>query len=403
MRTIHRQQLADLQGASRLAFDATLGITGLVESMHHTIQLRPGPLGEARGAGQTRGITGFVYRCVRGATGLIGAGLDAALTPVVSLLPEGVPSPERDAAVSALNGVYGDHLARTGNPLAIDMNLRYQGRRLDLAEPCALHEDGHRRGDKPRLLLMVHGLCLNERHWLRDGHDHGAALADELGFVPLYLHYNSGLPVAANGRALAALLERLFADWPGAVPELAIVGHSMGGLVARSACHHARKARHAWPGRLRDCVFLGTPHHGAPLERAGHRLDQVMDLSPYVAPFTRLGKARSAGITDLRHGNITAKPGQCVPLPGRVRCHVAAATLCAKRGPLADRLLGDGLVPLNSALGVHTDPARELAIPRGRRWIGYGLSHLDLLSDAGVYAQLAEWLRGRTPAVTIQA
>lgn len=403
MSTIHRQQLADLQGASRLAFDATLGITGLVETMHHTIQLRPGPVGQAPDAGRTRGITGFVYRCVRGTTGLIGAGLDAALTPIVALLPEGVSSPERDAAVSALNGVYGDHLARTGNPLAIDMNLRYQGRRLDLADPGALHEDVQRRGDKPRLLLMVHGLCLNERHWLRDGHDHGAALADELGVVPLYLHYNSGLPVAANGRALASLLERLFAGWPGAAPQLAIIGHSMGGLVARSACRHAQKARHAWPARLRDCVFLGTPHHGAPLERAGHRLDQVMGLSPYVAPFTRLGRARSAGITDLRHGSITAKPGQCVPLPERVRCHVAAATLCAKRGPLADRLLGDGLVPLNSALGVHADPARELAIPRSRRWIGYGLGHLDLLSDAGVYAQLAGWLRGRTPASNIGA
>jgi pimeloyl-ACP methyl ester carboxylesterase len=397
MSPVRRQHLADLRGASRLAFDAAIGITSLVETVHHTIQLRPGPVGQAPGAGRTRGITGFVYRCVRATARVIGTGLDVALTPIVGLLPPGESSPERDTAVSALNGVYGDHLARTGNPLAIDMSLRYQDRPLELVEPGTLHEAVRRRGRGARLLLMVHGLCLNERHWQRNGHDHGAVLAAELGFVPLYLRYNTGLPVAANGRALAALLEQLYANWPGDPPRLAIVGHSMGGLVARSACQQAQRARHAWPDRLQDCVFLGTPHHGAPLERAGHRLDQVMDLSPYVAPFTRLGKARSAGITDLRHGNVSARAGRPVPLPARVRCYAAAATLCARRGPLADRLLGDGLVPLNSALGVHTDPSRELLIPKRRQWIGYGLGHMDLLSDAGVHAQLRAWLRGPTP------
>ena len=389
MAPVHRRHLADLQGASRLAVDATLGITGLVETMHHTIQLRPGPVGRAPGAGRTRGITGFVYRCVRGTTKVVGTGLDLALAPIASLLPEGGTSPERDAAVAILNGVYGDYLARTRNPLAIEMSLRHRDRPLD---PAVLHEDLRRHGRGARVLLMVHGLCLNERHWRREGHDHGAALADELGFVPVYVRYNTGLPVAENGRALAALLERLFADWPGESPELAIIGHSMGGLVTRSACHHAHKARHAWLGQLRQGVFLGTPHHGAPLERAGHWLDRAMDLSPYVAPFTRLGKARSAGITDLRHGAVTRKPREFVPLPERVRFHAAAATVCARRGALADRLLGDGLVPLDSALGRHEDPSRRLVIPPGRQWVGYGLGHLDLLSHPDVYARLREWL-----------
>jgi pimeloyl-ACP methyl ester carboxylesterase len=393
MSTVHRQHLADLQGASRLAIDAVLGVTGLVETMHHTIQLRPGPVGEAADAGRTRGITGFVYRCVRGTTRVIGTGLDTAFSPLVGLLPPGESSPERDAAVSALNGIYGDHLARTGNPLAIGMELRYQGQLLD--EPGALHEAVRRQGAASRLLLLVHGLCLNERHWQRNGHDHGAALSAEAGFVPLYLRYNSGLPIATNGQALSAMLQRLFATWPGKPPRLAIVGHSMGGLVVRSACHHAQESGHSWAGRLQDCVFLGTPHHGAPLERAGHRLDQVMDLSPYVAPFTRLGKARSAGITDLRHGRVAAREGVFVPLPGRIRFYSAAATLCARRGTLANRLLGDGLVPLNSALGVHRDARRELDIPKQRQWIGYGLGHMDLLSDAGVHAQLQGWLRPR--------
>jgi hypothetical protein len=392
MATVHRQHLADLRGASRLAVDATLGITDLVESMHHTIQLRPGPVGRAHGAGRTRGVTGFVYRCVRGTTRVVGTGLDAALKPIATLLPEGGTSPERDAAVAILNGVYGDYLARTANPLAIAMSLRHRDQPLDPDAPGALHEDLRQRGGDARVLLMVHGLCLNERHWRREGHDHGAALADELGFVPVYVRYNTGMPVAENGRALAVLLERLFADWPGEAPELAIIGHSMGGLVTRSACYHAHKARHAWLGQLRQGVFLGTPHHGAPLERAGHWLDRAMDLSPYVAPFTRLGKARGAGITDLRHGAVTRQSREFVPLPARVRFHVAAATLCARRGALADRLLGDGLVPLDSALGRHEDPSRKLAIPQGRQWVGYGLGHLDLLNHPGLYAQLRDWL-----------
>jgi hypothetical protein len=360
--------------------------------MHHTIQLRPGPVGKAPGAGRTRGITGFVYRCVRGTTRLIGAGLDTVLTPIVPLLPDGESSPQRDAAVAALNGVYGDHLVRTSNPLQIGMSLRYRGQPLDPGQPAALHDDLHHDS---RLLLMVHGLCLNERHWLRDGHDHGAALAVDRGFQPVYLRYNTGLSVAANGRALTALLERLFADWSGEAPELAIIGHSMGGLVARSACHYARRAGHAWPRRLKDCVFLGTPHHGAPLERAGYWLDYVMDLSPYAAPFTRLGKARSAGIADLRHGSVASKPRQFVPLPSRVRFHTMAATLGAERGTLRDHLLGDGLVPLKSALGQHADASRTLAIPRTRQWTGYGMSHLDLLNHPEVYAQLREWLAPR--------
>jgi hypothetical protein len=388
MDTVHRRHLADLHGVSRLAVDATLGVTNLVEAMHHTIQLRPGPVGRNRG-GRTRGITGFVYRCVRGTTRLVGTGLDAALMPIVPLLPEGESSAERDAVVAALNGVYGDYLARTRNPLAIGMTLRHRGRALD---PAALHQDARLRGDRPRLLLMVHGLCLNERHWLREGHDHGAALADDLDFVTIYARYNSGLPVATNGRLLAALLERLFAGWPGEPPELAIIGHSMGGLVMRSACHHARRNRHAWLGRLQQGVFLGTPHHGAPLERAGHWLDKAMDLSPYVAPFTRLGRARSAGITDLRHGAVTRRAGEFVPLPPRVRFHAVAATLCSRRANLADRLVGDGLVPVGSALGRHPDPSRTLAIPRGRQWIGYGLGHLGLLGHPEVYARLREWL-----------
>ncbi len=382
MGIINRGRLSDLRGVVGLAVDATLGITDLVEKMHHTIQMGHPPLGASR-AGKTGGLTGFVYRSIRGTTRLLGQGLDAGLAPVTRLLPEEETSSTiRDGFVSAVNGVYGDHLVQTDNPLAIKMSLRQAGQALDFEQ---LASTG-------KVLLMVHGLCLNEGHWTRDDHNHGEALAADLGYTPIYLRYNTGLPIADNGRALAGMLESLLRDWPQPVKELVILGHSMGGLLARSACHHGRLAGHAWLQHLCKLVSIGTPHHGAPLERGGNWLDYAMDLSPYAAPFTRIARKRSAGITDLRYGSITDEAGEFVPLPTTVDCYAMAATLGKKQGRMADRLIGDGLVPLDSALGRHKDPARTLAIPKNHQWTGFETGHRDLLACPKVYAQLRSWL-----------
>jgi pimeloyl-ACP methyl ester carboxylesterase len=377
----------DLRGAARLAVDATIGITDLVEKMHHTIQLGHLPLGASR-ADVTGGLTGLIYRSIRGTTRAVGRGLDMGLAPVAAILPEGKSTAARDAWVSALNGVYGDHLVRTENPLAIDMTFRHDGARVDPQRP-----DDTLAGTTGRLLVIVHGLCLNDQHWTREGDNRIEAVAAEHGYTPVYLRYNSGRSIATNGREFAGLLETLLCHWPQPVTEVAIVGHSMGGLVARSAVHHGRAARHEWPASLRRLVFLGTPHHGAPLERGGHRLDYVMELSPYVAPFARLGKSRSAGITDLRYGAITDDEQDFVPLPQDVECYALAATLGKRRGRVAERLVGDGLVPLDSALGRHKDVTRTHALPEDRQWVGYEMGHLELLGRPEVYAQLRKWLK----------
>jgi len=386
-----RTHLSDLRGAARMAFDATMGVTRIVENMHRTVQLAPGPLGKAP-ADRPGGITGLVYRSILGSMRLIGKGVDMALAPAEGLLPEGEPSLVRDAFVSALNGVYGDYLARTENSLAMKMSLWSRGLQIDPADPAKALAARGENLSSGKLLVLVHGLCLNDRQWLRKGHDHGAALAADLGYVPLYLRYNSGLHIESNGAALADMLEALVSNRAFAVRELVIVGHSMGGLVARSACHHASLAGHGWGKRLKKLVFLGTPHHGAPLERGGHRLDYLLELSPYSTPFTRIGKSRSAGITDLRHGSITRMGAADVPLPRGVKCFAAAATLGGRRGAIGERLLGDGLVPLESALGRHSNPQRNLAIPTQRQWIGYQMGHLELLDRPEVYAQLRAWL-----------
>jgi hypothetical protein len=370
--------LSDLQGLARLATEATTGVTDLVEAVHREIAR---PLGMRK-----RGIAGLVYGGVRGVTRLAGGGAEALLAPWVSRLDEGESSPRREALLAALNGVLGDHLAASANPLAIPMSLR-----------------GPRRGRK--IVVLAHGLCMNDLQWSRRGHDHGAALARDLGYTPVYLRYNSGLHVSINGRAFAGELETLIDRWPEPVEELAIVAHSMGGLIARSACWYGASAGHAWTGHLRNLVFLGTPHQGAPLERGGNWVDVLLAAAPYAAPFARLGKIRSAGITDLRHGNLldedwqgrdrferTRDDRRAVPLPEGVRCHAVAATTGERPGDLNDRLLGDGLVPLSSALGRHEDPNLSLPFPDSRQWVGTGLNHLDLLDRAEVYERIRTWM-----------
>ncbi len=377
----------DLLGASRLAVSATLGLTSLVENLHHNILRAPAPLG-AHSTQPTRGITGLVYRSVRGVTRLVGGSLELMLGQLITLLGPDQPlaSAEREAVLAALNGVLGDHLAATANPLATQMHLRP-------ATPAT-----------GRVLLMVHGLCMNAGQWQRNGHDHGAALGAEFGLTPLYLQYNSGLHISANGLLLADQLRALDAAQP--LTELVILGHSMGGLVARSACQQAQARGDRWPQRLSKLVCLGSPHHGAPLERGGHWIDVILGASPYSKAFARLGQLRSAGITDLRHGNLldadwigsdrfahardTRTP---VPLPAGVACFALAGSLGRDPGALREKLLGDGLVPLASALGHHRQPARNLGFAPERQFIAQGVDHLGLLDNAAVHAQLRTWLR----------
>lgn len=388
------------RGWGRLAFDATLGLTAVVEGMHRNISRGPW-IRDAAAKGRTRGITGFVYGSIRGVTRLAARGFDAALTQLAPPPRSELDCAKSEGLVAALNGVVGDHLAATNNPLAIRMQLRHGGRPLILDRrrvSAAIPQAGR------KVVVLVHGLCVSPLRWSRLGHDHGEALARDLGYTPVYLHYNSGQHVSTNGRMLSEVLEQLLREWPVPLDELAILGHSMGGLVARSACHHASAAGLEWTRRLRALVFLGTPHHGAPLERGGSWVDFALGVSPYTAPLAMLGQIRSAGITDLRHGSLVDEdwetgerfgPSQRrprpIPLPEHVSCYAIAATT-SRRCDLAGRVVGDGLVTTDSALGRHADPARALAFAKSRQWIARGMNHFDLLSHRAVYWRIRRWL-----------
>ncbi len=399
VRTAPKSATAQLRGGNKIIIDAISGVTDIVEAMHRTVSGLTPILGQAP-AGPTGGVTGMVYKSVRGVTKAVGAGLDLALNQLTPYLNGPAEFPQHEAMSAALNGVFGDYLAATNNPLAISMQLRQHGKPWQV--------EGAISG---KLLVLVHGLCMNDLQWNYEradhsaSHDHGAALARDLSYSSIYLHYNSGRQVSTNGKEFAHVLENLIQTWPVPITELVIIGHSMGGLIARSACEVAKAEKLGWLRKLNKLIFLGTPHHGAPLERAGNWLDILLDVSPYSAPFARLGKVRSAGIKDLRHGTILEaddKRSAAAPakdanagLPKGVKCYAIAATKQEKKqtkAGAASRLSGDGLVPVNSALGVHQEQSRSLAIPKSHQHISYGSDHFDLLSSADVYDQIYRWL-----------
>lgn len=400
-----RNDLETLRGSSALAIQGVKAITDLVEEIHGAIVSLARPLaGKHAKPKTTRGITGLVYKSVRGITGAVGWGLDRglaaaqrpavakALAPAIKHLSARLKlksaEPYRETVRAAANGVLGDTLATTNNPLAIQMQFRQQGQALQ-----TLPQSG-------KILILAHGLCMNDLQWLRDGHDHGAMLAKAFRFEAIYLHYNTGRRIHENGADFSALLEATLVSWPVPIEELVIVGHSMGGLVARSACHHAIQSQQAWVKHLTKLITLGSPHAGSPLERAGRGVDLVLGVSPYTAPFARLGLVRSAGIQDLRHGAVT--PSAELPIwPKHAKLYMLA---CTKQKPAEQRrdlsepvkrLIGDGLVPVKSALAQEEKPSLGLPmkIPASRQALVYETDHFQMLSSQEVAGHLIRWLK----------
>lgn len=379
--TRRRSHVDDLRGATRLAAEATLGVAEVVQAMQVTIGGGPALLG-APLAGAVRLVTTPVHAGIRAVTSLVASTLDGALAALAPLVGDGAPGPAREAVLAALNGVLGDYLHATGNPLALGLHLH-------VSEPHGA-----------RLLVLVHGLSMSHHQWNRNGHNHGTALAAELGYTPVFVAYNSGRHISDSGEALATALEELVAGWPVPVEEIVLVGFSMGGLVARSAVHAAEQAAQGWRTRVRRMVTLGSPHHGSHLERGGNWAEVMLGISRYSAPIARLGRLRSAGITDLRWGNVIEAhwrdrdrfelgldPRTPVPLPAGV----ATLAIAGSASPAgSDALAGDGLVPVASALGRHARPELQLAFDETR--VVYATKHLDLLASPDVLAALRAWL-----------
>ncbi len=354
------------------------------------------------------GVSALSYGTARlGARGLPAAAgaLSAELAPPSADTARRTPGVH--VALNALNGFWGDRLAQEHESLAAQMSLRTHGGQLRRV-PANLAYDaaGSATG---RLVLFVHGLCESDRAWWLGSRrrygdpdvTYGSRLRDEAAWTPLYLSYNSGLRVSDNGEQLALLLDSLVAEWPVPVSQLALVGHSMGGLVVRSAAHHADESALPWRAVLRHVVTLGAPHTGAPLERFANWGTHVLSRLPETRPFATWFNRRSVGIKDLRYGAVLradwedADPDEllvdrCSPavlLPG-VAYSAVSATLSRRPD---GRLAHDLLVQHASAHGIH--PTRRVAFDGENLFHLGGSHHFDLLNDATVYAQLSRWLR----------
>lgn len=311
----------------------------------------------------------------------------------------------RDDALSVLDALFGDKLAEAGSPLAIPMSLRTAQGELDLDAPLATALPEAR----PHLAVLVHGLMCNERFWFAGaGDSFGERLADDVAVTPVYVRYNSGRHISENGRELAAVLGRLHAAWPVPLESISLIGHSMGGLVCRSATHYARIEREAWLERLERLFLLGVPSRGAPLEQLVNVA--AFTLRTVINPWTKLIgwslNQRSAGIKDLRHGYLVDEEWRGrnvdlpslgrrhpVPLAAGVRHYVAAGTLATDTGHPLGRIFGDALVTPWSARDDHSDEARAPGPEAAERHVRVfpGLGHLALGHDDEVYGQLRAW------------
>jgi hypothetical protein len=317
--------------------------------------------------------------------------------------------PRGDVVVGALNGAWGDHLLRWGNGLALTMTIRAGGRDVP-PTPEALRPAFADAG--PDVVVFVHGLCETERAWWlhADQHygdrasTHGSRIADLTGATAVYLRYNTGLHISDNGEQLAGLLDALVSSWPVEVRSLTLVGHSMGGLVTRSACCHGIEECHDWVGLVRRMIYLGSPHLGAPLEIAATAAGVALRKLPETTPLANALASRSVGIKDLRYGDIRPgdwadirdpdawrqEPADCAPLLESAEHFYIGATLTRDQDHVVARMIGDALVTFPSASG--SGPRRQLAldVDRGRH-LG-GLHHFDLLNHPRVWAVLRSWL-----------
>ncbi len=396
MKNSPKNAASDLQGTAKLTVDAVKGVTNIVESLHSTIASFTGIIGDPKK--NAKGISGMVYRNIRKITDAFGDGIDVMLGKLSDTIGDKQSFRSREAIIAATNGVIGDYLHKHDNPLAIQMNLRRDGQALSKDEIAELIEQAN-----GKVIILIHGLCMNDLQWQRNNHDHGQALAEESGYTCLYLHYNTGKHVSENGKELALLLEQF------AKPDLSfsILAHSMGGLLARSACYYAQRAHQKWLKHCDKIIFLGTPHHGALLEKGGNWLNTMLKVSPYTEPFTKITNIRSCGITDLRHGNIIDEDWNqhgrfehnkdkrtYVPLPDNIKFYAIASTTSDKEDSLfAAHVVGDGLVTVDSALGIHKD--FDLKIPEENKWLGRDIGHIELLENDEVYQVIKKWFEDK--------
>ena len=298
--------------------------------------------------------------------------------------------------IATLNGMIGDRLAAEGSSLAIEMGLRANGTDVPCS-PEGIAE--HHPHPTDAIVVFLHGLMESDEVWNRRSRpkrvdrttapSYGARLASEEGWSPVYVRVNTGLPITESGVALSSLLSRLVDAWPTEVRRIALVGHSMGGLIARAACAVHTDSEGDWKPLVSDIVCLGTPHLGSPVERTIERGVKLANKVPELRPLARIFEHRSAGVLDLHDGS----PEDVAQVP-QARYHLVAATLTRSPRHPAATTVGDLLVPYDSAVGRARNG--DLLFPHADVLHVPKADHFDILNHDDVYGRLRGWLAHTT-------
>lgn len=392
------------EGLAQLATMGVVEVTDIVEAIHREIILRPlGRFNKGSVSKWQRGLTGRIYDAVRKVALLVGNNLALALRLYKNVInqKDARPLPESfKQLINVLNGVMGDHLVNHNNPLAIPMTLY---------DSASYPRSGELQNKEisGRVIILCHGLCMSHLSWQPTAHNSlGTRISRGLPeSTILYLDYNTGRRISLSGRNFSKVLQELIDNNP-SISQIDLVGHSMGGLVARSALFYGKQQGFDWVKRVGNLITLGSPHHGASLERIGYFVQDMIAKLPFAGSLAKLGDLRSTGIIDLRHGSIrdddwNSLEGRSVlpqefhyptRLPLHVNTYFIAATLVeAHYDSKATSLLGDGLVTIESALGEY-DGEHALSVPEGHKAIFYGVSHYNLLNNDRVHKQVVAWL-----------
>lgn len=287
---------------------------------------------------------------------------------------------------SAINGAFGDHLAESNSVLAIQMGLYRESLPVPLSGDALLAAWPE---SSPKICIFLHGLVCNEHSWEAgpEGINMPQRLEVDSGYTSLLLRYNSGRPIVENGLQLAVLLEELLSVWPHPIDELVLIGHSMGGLLTRSAFEQSKTAEFTWPALTRMVICLGSPNLGSAVERFGHLTTTALRLSRITEPLARIGAQRSQGIQDLRYG-----PGRHTQGTPAIAWRFIGGSLTDDPDNPLGEIIGDGLVTPGSAT------AHELEGDVQSIRLG-ALGHMALQTDPRGYSQILGWLGGEKSPV----